>query len=264
VLTHLYVPFLELGHTILTNTGTASFITPNKWFAIGYGKEIRKKLICDLNCTYVHGMKKLIRVVFHHPKVKKGYIRIRREYIDDYHPVLYLTAKEYIVGDIKEFAMEDEMRFTDYNTAKEWLSKFKDLNTVEMPDIVSFENIVDWMKNLGFEFKTYVESFRTKFRSGQCKELAIDLIPGLNPYIEIECNNEEELFNMAKQLGLKKDDANYGPYANAFAKIYSLDVNIINNLIRELKFDTVDKHLGKYITVNKDKFDETFEKYRYI
>ena len=53
----LYVPFLELGHTILTNTGTASFITPNKWFAIGYGKEIRKKLIGNIyriaNCNSV-------------------------------------------------------------------------------------------------------------------------------------------------------------------------------------------------------------------
>ena len=57
MLTHLYVPFLELGHTILTNTGTASFITPNKWFAIGYGKEIRKKLIGNIyriaNCNSV-------------------------------------------------------------------------------------------------------------------------------------------------------------------------------------------------------------------
>ncbi|MFH1900844.1 MAG: N-6 DNA methylase [Candidatus Omnitrophota bacterium] len=53
----LYVPFLELGHKILTNTGTACFITPNKWFAIGYGKEIRKKLIGNIyriaNCNSV-------------------------------------------------------------------------------------------------------------------------------------------------------------------------------------------------------------------
>ncbi len=40
----LYVLFLELGHMLLNSTGTASFITPNKWFAIGYGKEIRKLL----------------------------------------------------------------------------------------------------------------------------------------------------------------------------------------------------------------------------
>ncbi len=53
----IYIPFLELGQTILTNTGIASFITPSKWFAIGYGKEIRKKLIGNIeriaNCNSV-------------------------------------------------------------------------------------------------------------------------------------------------------------------------------------------------------------------
>lgn len=53
----LYVPFLELGYDLLTGSGVASFITPNKWYAIGYGKEIRKKLTPHIhriaNCNLV-------------------------------------------------------------------------------------------------------------------------------------------------------------------------------------------------------------------
>lgn len=53
----LYIPFLELGYNLLAENGVASFITPNKWYAIGYGKEIRKKLIKKIkriaNCNVV-------------------------------------------------------------------------------------------------------------------------------------------------------------------------------------------------------------------
>ena len=227
---------------------------------------IRKKLICEQGCSYVHGMKKLIRILFYHPKIKKGYIRIRREFVDDYHPIIYLTAKEFSIRDGKEVAMEDEIKFTNYDKTKKWLAKFKNLNEIDNPEENSFDDIANWMKRLGFEFKTYTESFRKKFKSSNCKEIVIDLVPGLNPYIEIECDNGEELFATAKKLGLKKEDAIYGGYGNAYAVVYSIDVDIPNNKISEFKFDNIDQHLGKFITDEKAraKFDETFEKYRYI
>ncbi len=53
----LYIPFLELGHNLLKEKGIASYITPNKWYAIGYGKEIRTKLLYEItriaNCNLV-------------------------------------------------------------------------------------------------------------------------------------------------------------------------------------------------------------------
>jgi hypothetical protein len=53
----LYIPFLELGHNLLKENGIASYITPNKWYAIGYGKEIRAKLLYEItriaNCNLV-------------------------------------------------------------------------------------------------------------------------------------------------------------------------------------------------------------------
>jgi len=53
----LFIPFLELGFNLLSKLGAACFITPNKWFAIGYGEEIRKKLINGIsrvgNCNSI-------------------------------------------------------------------------------------------------------------------------------------------------------------------------------------------------------------------
>lgn len=40
----LYIPFWELGFKIINDDGNAVFITPNKWLAIGYGKELRALL----------------------------------------------------------------------------------------------------------------------------------------------------------------------------------------------------------------------------
>ena len=40
----LYIPFWELGFKLINSKGSAVFITPNKWLAIGYGKALRKLL----------------------------------------------------------------------------------------------------------------------------------------------------------------------------------------------------------------------------
>lgn len=53
----LYIPFWELGFKLLNIKGSAVFITPNKWLAISYGKDLRELLriyvykIC--NCDQV-------------------------------------------------------------------------------------------------------------------------------------------------------------------------------------------------------------------
>lgn len=54
----LYIPFWELGHNLLTSTGTAVFITPNKWLSIKYGERLRELLephvVCIANCDKVN------------------------------------------------------------------------------------------------------------------------------------------------------------------------------------------------------------------
>ncbi len=38
----LYIPFFELSYIICRNQGILTFITPNKWLSIGYGKQLRE------------------------------------------------------------------------------------------------------------------------------------------------------------------------------------------------------------------------------
>jgi len=53
----LYIPFWELGVKLLNNRGNSVFITPNKWLAIGYGKNLRELLLSYVykigNCDQV-------------------------------------------------------------------------------------------------------------------------------------------------------------------------------------------------------------------
>jgi hypothetical protein len=53
----LYIPFWELGFNLTNASGNAVFITPNKWMAIGYGKELRRLLrpyVCGIgNCDKI-------------------------------------------------------------------------------------------------------------------------------------------------------------------------------------------------------------------
>ncbi|MHC4111560.1 MAG: Eco57I restriction-modification methylase domain-containing protein [Planctomycetota bacterium] len=54
----LYIPFWEATFNLLSKDGCASLITPNKWFAIKYGKILRGYLcrfLCQIaNCDYIN------------------------------------------------------------------------------------------------------------------------------------------------------------------------------------------------------------------
>lgn len=54
----LYVIFYELGYNILKSKGILTYITPNKWLSIGYGKELRKFINTDFyklcNCSKIN------------------------------------------------------------------------------------------------------------------------------------------------------------------------------------------------------------------
>ena len=53
----LYIPFFELGFNILRKNGDLTYIAPNKWLSIGYGKYLRNyfadHIIQLCNCDYI-------------------------------------------------------------------------------------------------------------------------------------------------------------------------------------------------------------------
>lgn len=100
--------------------------------------------------------------------------------------------------------------------------------------------------------KAYQETLREKWSLGECLEIAIDTIPGIPTYVELECKNEAAIKKVAKLLELDYSKAEYGPYDKQFVDYYGVDKNNINNVISSLTFSNIDKELQPHIKKNKD------------
>ena len=97
--------------------------------------------------------------------------------------------------------------------------------------------------------KAYQETLREKWSLGECLEIAIDTIPGIPTYVELECKNEAAIKKVAKLLELDYSKAEYGPYDKQFVDYYGVDKNNINNIISSLTFSNIDKELQLYIKI---------------
>ena len=100
--------------------------------------------------------------------------------------------------------------------------------------------------------KAYQETLREKWSLGECLEIAIDTIPGIPTYVELECKNESAIKKIAKLLELDYSKAEYGAYDKQFVDYYGVDKNNINNVISSLTFSNIDKELQPHIKKNKD------------
>ena len=163
------------------------------------------------------------RYVFHLlSKEEKGYIRTRQEYNK-----VTITIKKY--PENSKFATEDEIEVNS-----------------------SFEDTKKFLLAQGFKVKAYQETLREKWSLGECLEIAIDTIPGIPTYVELECKNEAAIKKVAKLLELDYSKAEYGPYDKQFVDYYGVDKNNINNVISSLTFSNIDKELQLHIKKNKD------------
>jgi adenylate cyclase class 2 len=163
------------------------------------------------------------RYVFHLlSKEEKGYIRTRQEYNK-----VTITIKKY--PENSKFATDDEIEVNS-----------------------SFEDTKKFLLAQGFKVKAYQETLRKKWSLGECLEIAIDTIPGIPTYVELECKNEAAIKKVAKLLELDYSKAEYGPYDKQFVDYYGVDKNNINNVISSLTFSNIDKELQPHIKKNKD------------
>lgn len=161
------------------------------------------------------------RYVFHLlSKEEKGYIRTRQEYNK-------VTIKKY--PENSKFATEDEIEVNS-----------------------SFEDTKKFLLAQGFKIKAYQETLREKWSLGECLEIAIDTIPGIPTYVELECKNEAAIKKVAKILELDYSKAEYGAYDKQFVDYYGVDKNNINDVISSLTFSNIDKELQPYIKKNKE------------
>ena len=102
----------------------------------------------------------------------------------------------------------------------------------------------------GYKVKAYHETLREKWTINGCPEIAIDSLPGIPTYVELECKNESEIKRIATLLKFNMKDAKYGPYVNQYIDYYG--INIDSGGHPNLTFKNIDKEL---IPTTKDKKD---------
>jgi adenylate cyclase class 2 len=75
--------------------------------------------------------------------------------------------------------------------------------------INSVEDGVSFLENIGAKNKSYQETLRELWKLDGC-EICIDTWPGLNPYVEVESDNEEKVKLAANKLGFEYSTAYFG------------------------------------------------------
>jgi adenylate cyclase class 2 len=176
----------------------------------------------------VHNKYLMSRYIFGLATNAPGFVRVRRE-----HNKVTMTTKRYDCARCDQFPAEVDLTVNNFETA------------------------YNLLRTLGLKQKSYQETKREKWTLPikGLKEIVFDEIPGLPPYVEIDCTDNKVLASVVKKLGLDPKQAKYGPYSNAFEELYGINRRIMNHSIPELKFETVKKVVGPLIKKNMKMFD---------
>ena len=183
--------------------------------------DLRKKLKLN-NAKKIHKMMLYKRYVFKLLNNQKGYIRTRQE-----NKSVTITIKTY--PENSKFANETEIVVNS-----------------------TLEESRDFLLAQGYELKAYQETLREKWSLGDCLEIAIDSIPGIPSYVELECKNEKEIKKIAKLLDLDYSKIEYGAYDKQFMDYYGIKKDDINSAISSLTFKNIDKELKSHMIKNND------------
>jgi len=188
--------------------------------------DLRKKLKLN-NAKKIHKMMLYKRYVFHLLSGEKGYIRTRQE-----NKKVTITVKKYPKD--SKFATESEVVIDG-----------------------TLEQSRDFLLAQGYKLKAYQETLREKWSLGECLEIAIDSVPGIPSYVELECKSEKEIKRVAKLLDLDYSKIEYGAYDKQFVDYYGMLKEDINNAIASLTFRNIDKELKNYIKKNNELLKQT-------
>jgi len=175
------------------------------------------------------------RSVYNLCDIKRGYVRVR----DEGNKVT-MTAKIY----------KDP--------------KFPDEYEVEIKD--NFEKGRDFLENLNLKEKAYHETMRETWRVpfGKKKELceiAIDRIPGLPLYIEVECKTEKDLNKSIKLLEMDKSKIGYGAYGKVFDVYYGISQIIMDNDVPSLTFNNIKNELKPFLKKGEEVLDKVYKEH---
>ena len=180
------------------------------------------------------------RSVFGLCDIKRGYVRVRDE-----GDKTTLTAKIYKNPDYPE---EFELEIKDgFEKGKAFLSS---LNLNEKAYHESMRE--KWHLRLSKSKKDHSNNNNNNKNNNNMCEIAFDCIPGLPMYVEVECKSERNLNKAIKLLDLGKYEKRYGAYGKTYVEYYGMAETEINNEIKSLTFENIEKELKPYIHKNEE------------
>ena len=103
-------------------------------------------------------------------------------------------------------------------------------------EIDNYDNGILFMKGCGLEIKAEQESYRETWKYGNV-EICIDTWPWIPTFIEIEGPSEDEVWETAAKLGLKKADAKFGSVDTTYQYYYGIDTDTVNLHTPKILFD---------------------------
>ncbi len=101
--------------------------------------------------------------------------------------------------------------------------------------IGSYEDGVTFLKNTGFNFKSYQETLREKWRLDDV-EILIDTWPYLDPIVEIEGKSEADVERVSIKLGFDYKKAIFEGIDYFYNLKYGVEKHVINNEIPLITF----------------------------
>ena len=126
-------------------------------------------------------------------------------------------------------------------------TKFPEEYEIKIDNMNTANKIV---KLLGCKLDLHNEKIREFWHIKGAKEIVFDELPGIPPFVEVDCHSKQALIKMCKLLKLdpKKDFGERDKYN------YHYGITPNRNKRESLTFKNASKVLGKYITKNKGKF----------
>lgn len=118
-------------------------------------------------------------------------------------------------------------------------------------EVSDFESAKEFLKLVGLREKAYQESKR-EFWKMDGADITIDEWPFLEPFIEIEGEEETSVKNAAEKLGFNWSDAFFGAVDTLYGKKYGLPEDVINNQTPLIVFDMENPFINRHFEYHRN------------
>jgi len=187
--------------------------------------EYRKKLL-SLGAKLLRAERKMIRVIAD-SKVNSNIPRMD-----------YLRVRD-----------EGHLIRLSYKTTAGNDGKLSDQKEVDV-DVSDFEKTVKIIELLGIKFNRRQETLREEWEY-KGAEITIDTWPGLDTYSEIEAHSEEQVKEIASELGFDWNKKTITAAAEIYERVYKIDIEEVLKMITDISFENnpfegLEKHELEY------------------